>query len=512
MRLAEVIAALSRATDLAMGQPVEFALTSCVLAVRLADAMGFDEAGLREVYYQALLRYIGCNADTQTLAAIVGDELEMRTHFAELDTADRGAIMRLAIRQIRAANADASLLGVTREIFRGLTTLPRFIPDFYAGHCEVAERLATRLGFDERIVLALGQLYERWDGKGLPKGLKGEAIAPAVLVVTLAQDMIIHHRLGGIDAALAICRERRDGAYDPRLADRFCEQAGSLFADLDTDPSWDTVLALEPGAKIVLSEADLDTACAAIADFADLKSTYTLGHSHGVADLAARATAKLGLPGSDATTLRRAGLIHDVGRVAISARIWTKPGSLSEREWEQVRMHPYHTERIFSRPPVLARIAAIASYHQERLDGSGYHRGVGATALSPASRLLAAADAYQAMCEPRPHRAAREPAAAAAELRRDVVAGRFDAQCVDAVLAAAGQQVRPSQRQFVAELTDREVEVLRLLARGLTKKQIAADLFISPKTADNHVQHIYEKIGVSTRAGATLFAVEHQLL
>jgi HD-GYP domain-containing protein (c-di-GMP phosphodiesterase class II) len=511
IRLAEVMAALSRATDLAMGQPLEFALCSCVLAIRLGDVLGYEEQVLREIYYQALLRYIGCNADTQTFASFVGDELAFRADYAGTDTADRAAVLRIVFRHIRAANTGESPIHIAREIVRGLTALPGFIPDFFAGHCEVAERLATRLGFEASIVGALGQLYERWDGKGLPKGLKGEEIAPSVRIVTLAQDAVIHHRLGGVAAAVEVAKERRGTAYDPEMVDRFCERAANLWAGLDENPSWDTVLDLEPGPRTVLDEDTLDEACRAIADFADLKSPYTLAHSHGVADLAAGASRE-GPLSVDEQTLRRAGLLHDVGRVAVSASIWSKPGPLNEREWEQVRMHPYHAERIFSRPPVLARYAAIASYHHERLDGSGYYRHVGADSLSPAARLLAAADVYQALTEPRPHRAAFTTDNAAEELLREAKANRLDRSCVDAVLAAAGHRVHRAGRQYVSGLTEREVEVLRLVARGLTKNQVAAELFISPKTADNHVQHIYEKIGVSTRAGAALFAVEHNLL
>jgi HD-GYP domain-containing protein (c-di-GMP phosphodiesterase class II) len=511
VRLAEVVAALSRATDLAMGQPLEFALCSCVLAVRIGEELRLDERVLRRIYYQSLLRYIGCNADTETLSAFVGDELALRSEIAEVDSVDRAAVMRIVIGRIRAAHAGESPLAVARDVVRGLTALPRFLPGFFAGHCEVAERLAERLGFEPDIVRALGQLYERWDGKGLPKGLKGESIDVAVRVVTLAQDVVIHHRLGGIDAAVAICQDRRGGVYDPRIADLFGARAASLCAGLDGEPEWDAILDLEPGARTVLSEHELDVACEAIADFGDLKSTFTAGHSRGVADLASRAATAGGLSGQEVVMLRRGGLIHDVGRVAVSAGIWAKAGPLSEREWEQVRLHPYNTERIFVRPVALHRIAAIASYDHERLDGSGYHRGVRGGAIPLTARILAAADAYQAMTELRPYRPAYPADTAASLLRREVVVGRLDGDSVSVVLEAAGHRER-SRPRHVAGLTEREIDVLRLIAQGSSRNQVAAELFISPKTADNHIQHIYDKIGVSTRAGATLFAIENNVL
>ena len=201
--------------------------------------------------------------------------------------------------------------------------------------------------------------------------------------------------------------------------------------------------------------------------------------------------------------------MHDYGRLGVSNSIWDKPGPLGAGEWERVRMHPYLTERMLQGS--LAPLGQIAVQQRERLDGSGYPRGLSGGAISRHARILGAADAYQAMREPRPHRPARDPDDAAAQLRAEVKAGRLDAEAVDAVLAAAGHRV-PRRREGPAGLTPREVEVLRLLAQGLSNKEIALRLVISPKTAGNHVEHIYSKIDASTRAGAGLFAMQHGLL
>lgn len=512
IRLAELIAALSLATDLGMGQPLEYALCSCVLAVRLGEALGLGEQELREVYYQALLRFIGCNAETHLMAAMVGDEIALRTDVASVDNGNRVQMTALLLRYLRQVHEGASPLRLAQQLAEGLLTAPQMFKDIFSGHCEVAQRLAARLGFSEQSIHALGQLYERWDGRGLPGGLKGEQVTLAVRVVTLAQDAITFHRMGGVEAAVAMAQERKGGAYEPRMVERFCQKADHLLTGLEDEPSWETVLALEPGVRVYLSEEQFDTACQAIADFADLKSPYTLGHSSGVAELAAGAGRQCGLPEVDVIALRRAGLLHDVGRVGISAGIWGKPGPLSEREWERVRLHSYYTERVLARPAVLARLGTLAASHHERLDGSGYHHGTAASALSPASRILAAADVYHAMLEPRPHRPARTAEAAADELRREARAGQLDGEAVNAVLAAAGHRVRRARRELVAGLSERELEVLRLVARGHSKKQIANLLTLSEKTVDNHIQHIYIKIDVSTRAGAALFALEHDLL
>jgi HD-GYP domain-containing protein (c-di-GMP phosphodiesterase class II) len=512
VRLAELMAALSLATDLGMGQPLEYALCACVLALRLGEAVGLDEGDLRAVYYQALLRYIGCNAETYAMAALTGDELALRQDVATVDQGSRAQLAGLVFRYVWRAHEGASPLQLARLVAQGLMTAPGFFKEQFHGHCEVAQRLAERLGFEAPIVAALGQLYERWDGKGLPNGLRGEQIVPAVRVVALAQDAVTFHRLGGLEAAVAVVRTRRGGAYDPALADAFCRDAAKLMVGLEEEPAWEAVLALEPGPRTYLDEAQLEDACRALADFGDLKSPYTLDHSRGVAALAAAAAARCGLPAADAAQLGRAALLHDLGRVGVSAGVWGKAGPLSEREWEKVRLHPYHTERILARPEALARLGGLAAHHHERLNGAGYHRGLPAALLSPAARILAAADVYHALTEERPHRPAREVEAAAQELRREARAGRLDPEAVDGVLAAAGHRVPRARRALVAGLSEREVEVLRLLARGQSMQAIGERLVISKKTVDNHIQHIYTKIGVSTRAGATLFAMEQDLL
>ena len=511
IRLAELIAALSLATDLGMGQPMEFALSSCVLAMRLAEKCGYSEEALREVYYQALLRYIGCNAETDWLASIVGDEQQLRVDFAQIDNGNPLTVMNTFVHAIQQANAGESTLHIARAIGRGLLASSHIKPMF-SGHCEVAQRLAERLGFDKHVVYGLGQLYERWDGKGLPKGLKGEAIAPAVLVVTLAQDLVLFHRLGGVDAALRVARERNGTAYAPQLVDVFCAHATELFAGQDHEQSWDTVLDLEPGSHETLTSEQFDNACRTLADFVDIKSAYTLTHSSGVSDLAAEAARLSGLPASDVTTIQHAALLKEIGRTGITSSIWEKTGPLTAREWERVRLHTYYTERILSHMPALANVGALASLHHERLDGSGYHRGLPSASQSIATRILSAADVYHTLTEARPYRPAFESEQAARELQQLVRAGKLDGDAVSHILSVAGHRVSIARKEIVAGLSERELEVLRLLARGQTMKQIAAQLVISEKTVDSHIQHIYNKIGVSTRAGATMFAMEHQLL
>ncbi len=513
-RLAELMAALSVAADLGMGQPMLFAQQSCVLSMRLGAALGLAASDLRDCYYQSLLRYIGCNATTHELAAVLGDEIAARTDFAAIDLGNTSDVLRVMLHHVRQANADANFIEATGAIVQALLGFKKISQQNFNGHCEVAQRLAQRIGFGQSLIQGLGQLYERWDGCGLPHGIKGDNITIAVRVVTLAQGVIIAHRNGGVEMALAMVQKRRTGEYDPQIADVFCQQAFHLCAQLDAEPTWADLLALEPNPPIMLSEAEFDNACLAMADFADVKSPHTLGHSRKVSALAEAAARHLKLPENEITLVRRAALLHDIGRVGISAGIWTKSSQLNDREWHQIRMHTYYTECILARPARLAELGKLAGLHHERLDGSGYHRNWPEHMLPMPARVLAAADVFQALIEPRPHRVAYSLEQAADILQTEVASHKLDSNAVHAVLSAAGvHSNHPEPTKLWSNgLTSREVEVIRLIARGHSTKQIAALLVVSPKTVDNQTQSIYAKLGISSRAAAALFAVEHHLL
>jgi HD-GYP domain-containing protein (c-di-GMP phosphodiesterase class II) len=498
-RLAEVVAAISLATDLGMGQPLQHALRTSVIATRLATAADVDVREQPVVYYTALLRYLGCTADAHLMSATLGDEIAARASFATIDPASGREQLAWLVRQIGPPRRFAKLASALAEGERGTR-------EVYATACEVACRLAERLGLPEDVQRSLLQAFERWDGKGFPAGAAGEEICRPARVVALARDADVFHRAGGLAAAVDVVRGRAGAAYDPALAAVFCDGAAELIADLD-EP-WEAALAAEPAPRRHVPEDHLDATCRAVADFADLKTPWTLGHSTGVAELAEAAGWRLGL---DAALLRRAALVHDLGRVGVPNSVWERPGPLTADERERVRLHPYLTERVLVHAPALAPLAATAGLHHERLDGSGYHRGCAAAALPPAARVLAAADVYHALTEPRPHRAARTPEQATAAVKDEVAAGRLDADATAAVLHAAGSRERVTAPR-PAGLTERETEVLRLLARGNTNRSIARALAISVRTAGHHVEHIYEKTGCTTRAAAALFAAEHDLL
>jgi HD-GYP domain-containing protein (c-di-GMP phosphodiesterase class II) len=351
-------------------------------------------------------------------------------------------------------------------------------------------------------------VYERWDGRGFPGRLCREQIPRSARIVQLAETAHVFGETAGTEVATAVLRRRSGTALDPDLVSRFCRHADSLLSPTGASSLWELTVEAEPKPGPPLDRDRTDAALRAFGEFADLKSPSTVGHSLRVADLAGQAAARVGLPVTD---LERAGWVHDVGRVGVSSAVWEKPGPLTRAEHEQVRLHPYYTERIMARPATLAALGRLAASHHERLDGTGYHRCVTATALSPGERLLAVADTYSTLCESRPHRSALSPDQAADELRGLARAGRLDPDMVAAVLAVAGHAPR-RRTELVAGLTPRELEVLRLAAAGLPTRAIARRLVIAPKTADAHIQHIYTKIGVSTRAAATMFAMQHDLV
>jgi HD-GYP domain-containing protein (c-di-GMP phosphodiesterase class II) len=358
----------------------------------------------------------------------------------------------------------------------------------------------------------VGSTFERWDGKGLPGILAGDEIPMAVRIVSVARDVDVFQRLGGWALAREVLLKRRARSYDPAVAGVFLDRGEVWLREAEGPSVWDAVLAAEPAPQATVDEEDFDAVLGAFADFVDLKSPFTLGHSPAVARLAASAAQHAGLPTQDAQDLRRAALVHDLGKTGVPNGIWDKPGALSQPEWERVRLHPYYTERILANSPALGRVAAIAAAHHERIDGSGYHRGSDAASLGPAARILAAADAFQAMGQTRPYRPALDESTRAAELRREVDAGRLDQSAVQCVLAAAGQALPPPRAARPNSLTEREVEVLRLISRGASNRVVAQQLVISPKTAGRHIENIYAKINVSSRASAALFALQNGLL
>jgi HD-GYP domain-containing protein (c-di-GMP phosphodiesterase class II) len=370
----------------------------------------------------------------------------------------------------------------------------------------VARLFAERVGLPPSVSTALGQVFERFDGRGNPGTARGTDIVLPVRVEQVAHATELLVRIVGWDAARETLRRRAGSSFDPDLVALACADLDGLGAAPEDDLDLPAVLAAEPEPWLTYTGEALDRALEAIGAVADLKSVYTRGHAGGVAVRASAAARAAGLPETEVTLVRRAGWLHDLGRVAVSSRVWDRPGALSAAQWEQVRLHPYVTERVLGRCAGLAEVAAVAGGHHERADGSGYHRGVRAERLSA---LLAAADVYQALGERRPHRAALAPTERTSVLRDEVAAGHLPQWTVDAVLATVGH---PARARAPESLTVREREVLALVARGATNRVVAQSLGISTKTVNAHLEHIFTKLGVTTRGAASFQAIELGLL
>ncbi|HET7326198.1 MAG TPA: HD domain-containing phosphohydrolase [Nocardioidaceae bacterium] len=507
VRLAELVGTMSLAVDLGLGQPMGHVARSCVIASRLGDRMGLSQAERAALFYVTLLGWVGCIADSHESAAWFGDDIAYRADVYDLDMKPLPFLGYL-LRRAGAGQPATHRVGKQAMI---LATGARGVQDSLRAHCQVTTTVARRLGLGSDVTEPLQQIYARWDGKGLPRGVGGEGITLLVRLWHVADVGEVHERRGGVTAAVDVARARSGGQFDPAVVDAFCAGADELFDDLADTTAWQDMVGAEPSLQPAMSEPELDSALEAVADWVDTKSPCFGGHSRGVAELAAAAARRVGMEDREVRVVRRAGLGHDLGRTGVSNNIWDKPGALTDSESERVRLHSYYTERMLARPEALAEVGRIAAMAHERLDGSGYHRGLSATGIPMAGRLLAAADTYHTKLEPRPHREALPADDAAKLLHEEAKAGRLDPVAVDAVLACAGHRAgRPATGP--AGLTPREVQVLALLARGASNRQIARELRIAPKTAGNHIERIYVKTGVTSRAAATLFAFEHGLL
>ena len=504
-RLSELVAALSLGIDLGFGQPMEHVLRQCLIALRFADQLGLDVEARTSVYYTALLVNVGCHVDAHEQAKWFGDDIALKS--GKYDD-----------KRLHATAATLGLLGSGHPPLNRLRVALEFVvagrrdvSGMFAQHAQMARTLAAELHLPQGVLEGLAAAYEQWDGHGWPGELAGSQVPLASRIAQLSEYAEVAHRVNGTEGAKAFARRQSGKRVDPFLADILIKKAEELFDNLDSTKTWGSVIEQEPALAVTLSPDEFDSALSAIADFVDLKSPYTLGHATAVADLVKECARTLRMPPDESRLLYRAGLVHGFGRLGVPNSIWDHAGSLSVGEWERVRMYPHLTERMLHQSKSLDPLGKIAAQHRERLDGSGYPRGLSGGSLPRSARVLAAAEAYQTKREPRPHRAMCSPDQAARHLRDEAREGRLADEAVDVVLRAAGQRV-PRRTEGPTTLTPREVEVLRLVARGMSNKQIGEQLVITTKTAGNHIEHIYAKIHTPTRAAAALFALQHGLL
>lgn len=513
LRLGELVATLALAQDNAFGQPLESQLRSCLLATWMCEAGRFGREVRDAAYWVALLRYIGCTGHAHEVATVFGDEIAIRAQTLIHDAANPAEVMGDVIAFATRGRSPEEREQIVQMIQQ---TAMAWAEHNFASGCEVADMLVERLAFGSDVREALRFTFERWNGHGFPAHVGGEAIPLPMRVVHLSHDMEAIARIFSPERALAVARDRRDRTYDPTLTDLFLEHGAAWFNRLAKVEPWDAVLELEPAPHRMLEGATLDDALAVAADFIDLKSPYMSGHSRCCARLAGDAAQALGFGAEAVAALRRAALLHDFGTTGVSNSILDKPGPLTRAEFDRVELHPMLTEQMLRRSPALAALNPYAAAHHEKSDGSGYHKRVRGDAVDPGACVLAAVEIYVGMTTDRADRDAMSAEDAATVLRQLAANGVTEPRASRAVLVAAGHgepRARTVPRaQLPGGLSRREVEVLRLAARGLTTQRIAERLSISAKTADHHIQHIYTKIGVSTRAAAALWATQHAMV
>ncbi len=507
MRLADLVSAFSLATDLGLGQPMDHVLRAWRIAAELGEHVGVEGDDRGSLYYVVTLAWVGCVADTPEVASLFGDDIAFRGDSYGIDFAGL-PLLGFMLRHVGSGGPPLHRIRLAANL---VMTGGKAVQRGLMSHCLTTARLAERFELGDDVCRPLQQVFARWDGKGVPGDVAGDAIELPMRLFHLADTVEVQHRTAGADAAIEVARAKRGKHFDPAVVDTFCAVAGAVLGDPTAEHDWDALIDGEPSLQRYLTDEQLDAALVAIGDFTDLRSVHRGGHSRAVAELVERAATEQGLPESAVVAVRRAALVHDLGLHGIPATILDKPGPLSATERERLRMHPYYTERMLARPVQLARLGAIAGLVRERGDGSGYPRGLTAVAIPATARLLAAACAFRATIEPRAHRPPLSAKGAAAELRAEVRAGRLDADAVDAVLAAAGQP-HGKRRVGAAGLTPREIEVLVLIARGASTRQVARQLSITAKTAETHIERIYAKTGATTRSTATLFALQYGLL
>lgn len=507
MRLAELLGRLSLASDIANDFPHGKSVRSVVLAVELGRAAGESTDDTRDAFWVTLLGFLGCTGFAHEEAQVgAGDDQSVRNAMVMADVADPLGTVMGAIRRIGRGAPFMQRIRAIASILTDREGAARYA----RAMCDSSIHLARIVGAGPQILTALETLCERWDGRGAPAQIGGEGLTTAMRLNHIGHIVELAHHRGGRDAALAVVKRRSGGQFDPRLARAFVAEQRQLFEAIEDPLIFDRFLALEPEPVAQADESRIDDVARALGHFADLKSPSFLGHSAAVADLAASAAEIAGLGANEIRVVRRAALFHDLGRVSVPNGIWESPGKLDWGQWERVRLHAYYTERVLAPLKELADVRLIAGMAHERCDGSGYHRGVAGDA-SVAANILAASDIATAMGEARPHRAALPTSEITSHILAEASAGRLDRKVADAVLQAMGTAERapPSPSP---QLTERELEVARLVARGNTNRGIGAELGISARTVQIHVAHIYKKIGVSSRAGAAVWLMENELL
>ncbi len=510
LRMADLLGAFSMASDMGVGLHAGHGVRCCYIGMRLAEALDLPLEQRVHLYYAELLKDAGCTAYTSQLAGFwMADELAAKRELQFFRNVQNPIDVFSWLLQYVAQGAPFPTRIARIKDF--LVNGRAFMKEGFESTCHVAKRIAERLAMPPPVQDALLQIFEQWDGKGMPYGTRGEAISIISRIVLTTSFLEVFHRMSGREAAERIARERSGKAFDPWVVDAFLSLANNdehFWSELEDERVGDIVLTMEPEESPYryIREEQLEDVTQALA-----------GRSRRVADLAARIARRMGIPEPEATHIYHAALVHDIGIVAVPSFVLNKSqDTLTGAEREQVRLHPYHSERILSKVPALEPIMPLVAAHHEEMDGRGYYRGLRGSQIPLGAQIIAVADRFDELTHHTPDSPGRELDQAVDVMRQEVGSrlspDAFNALTEDLSGVDRSRRQRTRQQEWPARLTDREVEVLRLIAKGLNRRQAAGALFLAEGTVRSHLEHIYSKIGVSSRAAAALFAVEHNLL
>jgi len=474
LRVFDAVKALAFVGDLSMGQPTDHSIRTAWLASRLAMAAGLPPGDIEVACEAALLRWSGCTANAPGFADLLGDDVS-------------GRQAMLAMQQETMQTIDAA-----GGFERTLTPLARI-------HCEVSGEVARILGLGATEG-TLRHIFEAYNGMGLPDRLSGTQIPVTVFVVALAGDIEILSRTYGLERTWELIRSKADAQYPSELAQIAITESSGWIGTLNQEREADFEAALLTSRMAAFTAPEL------IADVADLKLPWMTGFSRRAAQSAARCCARLGMDAASQDRVYRAGLIYGIGRAAIPNAVWSAATPLTASAWEQLRLVPYWTSRAGKQIAALSQEATIASYAFERLDGSGYFRGVSGAAIPQEAQVLGTAIMWEALQSSRPWRAALSVAEATAHLRSEAQGGRLDPEIVEQMIATATKSEPIRRKAAEPVLSPRETEVLRHISLGASNKAAARALGLSPSTIATHVESAFRKLGCSTRAAATLKA------
>jgi HD-GYP domain-containing protein (c-di-GMP phosphodiesterase class II)/DNA-binding CsgD family transcriptional regulator len=511
IRLAELLGAFSFASDLGRGQPMGHVLRTCQIAMALADTLKLPERDLPDIYFTALLVHAGCTAGASEFAAfLAGDELKAQKDLCLCDPANFLDVLSCLRRNVAPGRPLPKRLARMLQVMaQGDNTFN----DIFAGSSEVGARIAARMGMSEKTCSSLYNICETWNGKG-PHRLKGGAIPLPSRLVNAAMIVEVFHSEHGVEAVRAAALSRKDRLFDPDIVAAIVKLVDDepFWLGLADEETWDTVLALEPLPHRYVDDSSLDALLLSFADLADLKTSNLVARSRRASTFSAAVAARLRLGDEEQVLARRAALVQDIGLVAVPSLLLSPGRRLTEAENERVRLHPYYTERILSRSSALEPIGRIAAMHHERLDGSGYHKGLQGSQIPVTARILMIVNAYLEIVDGSTTTSSDH---AIHQLANE--SGKtMDADCLRALANEVGGSAhlpRPQpKRSFPSGLTERELEVLGLIARGYSVKECAEQLVLSNHTVRHHLENIYGKTGVTSRAGAVLYAVDNNLI